>query len=243
MQPPKRENKKTRKRENENTVLAFSCFLVFVFLHLRTYLIASSIVFSAVLLSAKTAFLFCAFSCFRGFASTIPETNIAPENGWLENYLPFGKAYFQGLWLLALGRVASTAFNSTVNCGIFNRIPTYSLAQNFSLLTRKGHAVAVLCCVAVALPWQLRASFSVVVMSGIPPIYLRIASTVCSLGVLAANYQWLMMLPHQALVPMLLSILDTIRIIKRGCLILGPRVNHYMTEIGSSQMVHSIQTS
>lgn len=43
-------------------------------------------------------------------------------------------------------------------------------------------------------------------MSGIPPIYLRIASTVCSLGVLAANYQWLMTLPHQALVPMLLSI-------------------------------------
>ena len=42
-------------------------------------------------------------------------------------------------------------------------------------------------------------------MSGIPPIYLRIASTVCSLGVLAGNYQWLLMLPHQALVPMLLS--------------------------------------
>lgn len=43
-------------------------------------------------------------------------------------------------------------------------------------------------------------------MSGIPPIYLRIASTVCSLGVLAGNYQWLLMLPHQALIPMLLSI-------------------------------------
>ncbi len=28
---------------------------------------------------------------------TIPETNIAPENGWLEDYFPFGKAYFQGL--------------------------------------------------------------------------------------------------------------------------------------------------
>ena len=25
-----------------------------------------------------------------------PETNIAPENGWLEDYFPFGKAYFQG---------------------------------------------------------------------------------------------------------------------------------------------------
>ena len=28
---------------------------------------------------------------------TLPETNICPENGWLEDYLPFGKAYFQGL--------------------------------------------------------------------------------------------------------------------------------------------------
>ena len=29
---------------------------------------------------------------------TLPETNIAPENGWLEYYFPlgsFGKAYFQ----------------------------------------------------------------------------------------------------------------------------------------------------
>ena len=29
--------------------------------------------------------------------NTLPETNIAPENGWLEDYFPFGKAYFQGL--------------------------------------------------------------------------------------------------------------------------------------------------
>ena len=28
--------------------------------------------------------------------TTLPETNIAPENGWLEDYFPFGKAYFQG---------------------------------------------------------------------------------------------------------------------------------------------------
>ena len=31
------------------------------------------------------------------FAGNIcpPETNIATENGWLEYYFPFGKAYFQ----------------------------------------------------------------------------------------------------------------------------------------------------
>ena len=28
---------------------------------------------------------------------TLPETNIAPENGWLEYYFPFGMDYFQVL--------------------------------------------------------------------------------------------------------------------------------------------------
>ena len=28
---------------------------------------------------------------------TLPETNIAPENGWLEDEFPFGKVYFQVL--------------------------------------------------------------------------------------------------------------------------------------------------
>ena len=28
---------------------------------------------------------------------TLPETNMAPENGWLEYYFPIGEAYFQGL--------------------------------------------------------------------------------------------------------------------------------------------------
>ena len=28
--------------------------------------------------------------------STLPKTNIAPENGWLEDYFPFGKTYFRG---------------------------------------------------------------------------------------------------------------------------------------------------
>ncbi len=28
---------------------------------------------------------------------TLPETNIAPTNGWLEYYFPIGEAYFQGL--------------------------------------------------------------------------------------------------------------------------------------------------
>ena len=27
---------------------------------------------------------------------TLPKTNIAPENGWLEDYFPFGKTYFRG---------------------------------------------------------------------------------------------------------------------------------------------------
>ena len=30
-------------------------------------------------------------------AITLPETNIAPKNGWLEYYFPIKKAYFQVL--------------------------------------------------------------------------------------------------------------------------------------------------
>ena len=31
------------------------------------------------------------------FMLTLPETNMAPESGWLEDEFPFGKPYFQGL--------------------------------------------------------------------------------------------------------------------------------------------------
>ena len=35
---------------------------------------------------------------FKQFLNpTLPETNIAPTNGWLEYYFPIGEAYFQGL--------------------------------------------------------------------------------------------------------------------------------------------------
>ncbi len=33
----------------------------------------------------------------KAATATLPETNIAPKNGWLEYYFPIGKAYFQGL--------------------------------------------------------------------------------------------------------------------------------------------------
>ena len=36
---------------------------------------------------------------------TLPKTNIAPTNGWLEYYFPIGEAYFQGLLPLVSGRV------------------------------------------------------------------------------------------------------------------------------------------
>ena len=39
------------------------------------------------------------------FCITLPETNIAPENGWLEYQFPIGMAYFHGLRLLVSGRV------------------------------------------------------------------------------------------------------------------------------------------
>ena len=42
---------------------------------------------------------------FGGFwYYTLPETNIDPENGWLEDEFPLGKAYFRGKPLVS-GRV------------------------------------------------------------------------------------------------------------------------------------------
>ena len=36
---------------------------------------------------------------------TLPDTDIAPEKGWLEYYFPFGKDYFQPGAMLVSGRV------------------------------------------------------------------------------------------------------------------------------------------
>ena len=45
----------------------------------------------------------CVFHFFVNIV-TLPETNIAPESGWLEYQFPFGTAYFQVLYLF-VGRV------------------------------------------------------------------------------------------------------------------------------------------
>ncbi len=39
------------------------------------------------------------------WTNTLPETSIAPENGWLEYYFPIGMAHCQGLLMLVSGRV------------------------------------------------------------------------------------------------------------------------------------------
>ena len=36
---------------------------------------------------------------------TLPETDIAPKDGWLEYYFPLGEAYFQEFLLLVSGSV------------------------------------------------------------------------------------------------------------------------------------------
>ena len=51
------------------------------------------------------------------FWYTLPETNIAPENGWLEDYSTFGKALFSGA-MSASGRVSSMIFSH------LNKVPT-----------------------------------------------------------------------------------------------------------------------
>ena len=68
MQPPKRENKKTRKRERRFRVFVFSFVCV---LHLRASSMASLIVFSVSLLALRVScfrvFVFSAFSRFLRF--------------------------------------------------------------------------------------------------------------------------------------------------------------------------------
>ncbi len=44
------------------------------------------------ILKPPTLMVFCGWNKY-----TLPETNIARENGWLEDYFPFGMANFQGL--------------------------------------------------------------------------------------------------------------------------------------------------
>ena len=47
----------------------------------------------------QEVFLFLQWKRRIAYYVTLPETNIAPENWWLEDYFRFGKANFQGLFL------------------------------------------------------------------------------------------------------------------------------------------------
>ena len=45
---------------------------------------------------------------------------MAPENGWFEDYFPFGMAYFQGLLLLVSGRVVFGFGDFPIKRGFWN---------------------------------------------------------------------------------------------------------------------------
>ena len=62
-------------------------------------------------------------------SNTLPETNITPENGWLEDEFPLGKAYFQRRFV-SLGRVSQ----------ILSFLPSRSSA---SLLGELGEHIAL----------------------------------------------------------------------------------------------------
>ena len=60
------------------------------------------------------------------FPTTLPETNIAPTNGWLENNFPIGEAYFRGLCQFQGGYFTpKTTSNQITKVGFLkdNRIP------------------------------------------------------------------------------------------------------------------------
>ena len=65
--------------------------------------------------------------------STLPKTNIAPENGWLEyDSFPLGMAYFQGLLLLVSGRVREMTLPKT------NSSPLKIVVSNRNLLFQRS---------------------------------------------------------------------------------------------------------
>ena len=47
-------------------------------------------------------------------SNTLPETNIAPKNGWLEYYFPIGEAYFHGLMLVYRRIIKSNSGNGNM---------------------------------------------------------------------------------------------------------------------------------
>ena len=65
---------------------------------------------------------------------TLPETNITPENAWLEDYFPIGEAYFQGRLLLVSGRVSFLSEEFYLPNGLrCSPVVTDSLAKSLAM--------------------------------------------------------------------------------------------------------------
>ena len=60
---------------------------------------------------------------------TLPETNIAPENGCLEDYLNFGMAYFQGLYVSFREGIQYTEATIIPSTKALNGYPATSLHE------------------------------------------------------------------------------------------------------------------
>ena len=90
--------------------------------------------------------------------ATLPETNIAPENGWLEDWFPFGMAYFRGLcfregtWslttLLSHGWMSTTVHNclpsqmAPTEENLPTKVPTF-LQKTLQIHTISLHTIII----------------------------------------------------------------------------------------------------
>ena len=143
--------------------------------------------------------------------------------------------------------IASTALKLNHQLQLFNP----QLGWNFSLLTRPWPRYAVLCCVApffsslprfrknVGHPSDLLAHSKHCVLLGRAGCQLPMVDNAAtpSIGSYAFKY-----LGHKQNPESKGRFSDWFSCLVAPCIILGPRVNQYMTEIGENQMLHLIQT-
>ena len=81
---------------NVSFVSSFICFFIHLFLHsfIHSFIhsFVCSSIYSSICYLSRYLFIYLIFHLY-----TPPKFNIAPEKRWLENYVPIGKAPFQGL--------------------------------------------------------------------------------------------------------------------------------------------------
>ena len=117
------------------------------------------------------------------YFNTPPETNIAPENGWLEYYFPFGAWPIFRCELLVLGRVHvafsemsgdSLSWNGWVLCHVASPCcQVFSIASNYFSVDQLEQVVPSKACFQFSRISHLRSWYSLDIFISSPPKICR----------------------------------------------------------------------